>query len=142
MSVQVLGHVVLKVRCLERSEPFYSGVLGMPIISRIEDPVRMTFFTLGHHHDFALIELGEDAPSPDPDATGLAHVAFKIGDSLDELRSVKAELDAAGISILYEADRAFTRSLHLLDPDQNEIELYVDTATWNAEARPLAPARR
>ena len=142
MSVQVLGHVVLKVRCLERSEPFYSGVLGMPIISRIEDPVRMTFFTLGHHHDFALIELGEDAPSPDPDATGLAHVAFKIGDFLDELRSVKAELDAAGISILYEADRAFTRSLHLLDPDQNEIELYVDTATWNAEARPLAPARR
>jgi catechol 2,3-dioxygenase len=96
----------------------------------------MTLFTLGNHHDFAIMEVGEDASSPDPAATGLAHVAFKIGDSLDELRSVKAELDAAGIAILYEADRPFTTSLHLHDPDGNEIELYADTSdAWKADRR-------
>jgi hypothetical protein len=85
-------------------------MLGMPIISRISDPVHMTFFTLGvNHHDFAIMEVGEHAPAPDPHATGLAHVAFKIGDSLDEFRSVKTELDAAGIAILYEADRTTKR---------------------------------
>ena len=46
MHVQALGHVVLKVRDLHRSEGFYSSMLGMRIISRISDP-RMTFFTLG-----------------------------------------------------------------------------------------------
>jgi catechol 2,3-dioxygenase-like lactoylglutathione lyase family enzyme len=55
MHVESLGHVVLKVRDLQRSEGFYSGVLGMKVISRNSDP-RMTFFTLGtpgNHHDFA-----------------------------------------------------------------------------------------
>ena len=52
--------------------------------------------------------VGEHAPLPGPGATGHAHVAFKIGDSDDEFRSVTAELDAAGIAIPYEADRAFT----------------------------------
>jgi catechol 2,3-dioxygenase len=141
MLVQALGHVVLKVRDLQRSEAFYSGALGIPIISRISHPIYMTFFTLGNHHDFAIKEVGEDAPLPDPDATGLAHVAFKIGDSIDEFRSVKTELDAAGITILYEADRVFTKSLHLHDPDENEIELYIDTSdTWKTNIEPVTSA--
>jgi catechol 2,3-dioxygenase len=136
MLVRALGHVVLKVRSLQRSETFYSEALGIPVISRISDPVHMTLFTLGNHHDFAIMEVGEDAPASDPATTGLACVAFEIGDSLDELRSVKAELDAAGITILYEADRPFTTSVHLHDPDGNEIELYADTSdAWKADAQ-------
>jgi catechol 2,3-dioxygenase len=136
VQVQALGHVVLKVRDLHRSETFYSETLGIPIISRISDPVHMTFFTLGNHHDFAIMEVGEDAALPDPNATGLAHVAFKIGDSLNEFRLVKTELDASGIAILYEANRAFTKSVHLHDPDRNEIELYIDTSdAWKTNAQ-------
>ncbi len=137
MLVHSLGHVVLKVRDLRRSEAFYADVLGMPIISRISDPVLMTFFSLGvHHHDFALMAVGEHAPLADSDATGLAHVAFKVGDSLDELESVMCDLEAAGVAIQCVAERAFTTSVHTLDPDQNEIELYVDTSdAWTtAEA--------
>ena len=83
VHVQALGHVVLKVRDLHRSEGFYSGMLGMRIISRNSNP-RMTFFSLGTpgiHHDFALLELGSAAPEPEHEATGLAHVAFKVGES-------------------------------------------------------------
>ena len=126
MHVQRLGHVVLKVRDAPRAEAFYAGVLGIPIVSRIEDPVPMTFFTLGDHHDFAVIELGDDAPSPAARATGLAHVAFKIGNSLDEFCLAKTELEAGDVEILYEADRTFTKSMHVHDPDGNEVELYVD----------------
>ena len=128
MPVQSLGHVVLKVRNLQRSEEFYAGVLEIPVISRISDPVHMTFFTLGNHHDFAIIEVGDAAPAPDPRATGLAHVAFKIGDSNEDLASMRSLLDSGGIDILYEAERAFTTSLHLHDPDGHEVELYIDTA--------------
>jgi catechol 2,3-dioxygenase len=138
MLVRSLGHVVLKVRDLQRSETFYAGVLGMRIISRISQPVLMTFFTLGNHHDFALIEVGQAAPSPDPDSTGLAHVAFKVGDSLDDFRCVEAELDAAGVAVLYEADRTFTKSVHVQDPDGHEIELYIDTSdAWKTTLREL-----
>ena len=128
MHVQALGHVVLKVRNLQRSEDFFSGVLGMPIISRISDPV-MTFFALetsGNHHDFALMEVGFEALSPDDDTTGLAHVAFKIGGSAEELGLARRLFDASGARVLYEAERGSSRSEHVLDPDGNEIELYVD----------------
>lgn len=59
----------------------------------------MTFFTLGNHHDFAITEVGEGAPSPDPRATGLAHVAFKIGDSHEHFDSMRSHLDSGGIDI-------------------------------------------
>jgi catechol 2,3-dioxygenase len=132
VKVQSLGHVVVKVQSAQRSEAFYSGVLGIPVVSRISDPVRMTFFSLGSHHDFAVLEVGEDAPAPDSGAIGLAHVAFKIGDSLEEYRSAEADLESAQITLLYTAERTFTKSLHIYDPDGNEVELYVDTSDkWN-----------
>ncbi len=129
MHVQALGHVVLKVSDLHRSEEFYSSVLGMRIISRNSDP-RMTFFSLGtpgFHHDFALIELGPAAPKPEHEATGLAHVAFKVGESVETLSLVRNVLNASGTPVLYEAERTLSKSVHVLDPDGNEIELYVDT---------------
>jgi catechol-2,3-dioxygenase len=90
----------------------------------------MTFFSLGtgNHHDFALMELGFDAPSPGEDTTGLAHVAFKIGRSAEDYHLARSLLDASGIPVPYEAQRGFSRSMHILDPDRNEIELYVDTS--------------
>jgi hypothetical protein len=60
----------------------------MRVVLRIEDP-RMTFFTLetpGNHHDFALMEIDAVASTPADDATGLAHVAFEIGNSAEERR--------------------------------------------------------
>jgi len=137
VRVQSLGHVVVKVHSAQRSEAFYSGILGIPVVSRISEPVRMTFFSLGsgHHHDFAVLEVGDDAPAPDSGATGLAHVAFKIGDSLEEYRSAEADLNAAQITVLYTAERTHTKSLHLHDPDGNEVELYVDSPDSGVLAR-------
>ena len=130
MQVQALGHVVLKVRDLQLAEAFYSDTLGMRVVLRIEDP-RMTFFTLetpGNHHDFALMEVDAVASTPAADATGLAHVAFKIGSSPEELRLARRVLEAERTPVLYEAERSFARSLHVLDPDGNEIELYVNVS--------------
>lgn len=127
LQVQALGHVVLKVQNLQRSEGFYSDTLGMRVISRLSDP-RMTFFSLettGNHHGFALIEVGSVAPSP-RNATGLAHVAFKVGSSIEEYCLARSLLEESGSPILYEAERGSSKSVHALDPDGNEIELYVD----------------
>jgi catechol-2,3-dioxygenase len=116
---------------MQLAEVFYSDTLGMKVVLRIEDPRMMTFFTLetpGNHHDFALMEIDAVATTPAADATGLAHVAFRIGSSPEELRLARSVLDAARTPVLYEAERTFTRSLHVLDPDGNEVELYVDVS--------------
>jgi catechol 2,3-dioxygenase len=126
MRIQELGHVVLKVRDARRAERFYGGTLGIPVAGRITDPVPMTFFTLGHHHDFAVMELGRHGPSPDRYTAGLAHVAFNIGDSLDEFDTVKREIEAAGVTILFELTHEVSKGMHMHDPDGNEVELYVD----------------
>ena len=101
VHVQALGHVVLKVSDLHRSEGFYSSMLGMRIISRNSDP-RMTFFSLGTpgiHHDFALLELDSAARRPEHGSTGLAHVAFKVGNSVEVLGLVRNVLLAAGTPV-------------------------------------------
>lgn len=137
MKIQALGHVVLKVRNRERAEKFYHGLLGIPIATRwVENG--MTFFTLGNHHDFAVVEMGDDAPAPEPSAPGLAHVAFRVGTSLDELREWAAMLDSAGVP-QRRTDHTVSQSLYILDPDGNVIELYVDTSdVWKDDPSKVA----
>ena len=53
-------------------------------------------------------------------------MAFKVGSSVEALRLAREALHASATPVLYAAERAFTESVHLLDPDGNEIELYID----------------
>jgi catechol 2,3-dioxygenase len=138
VRVEKLGHVVLKVRNRERAERFYAGVLGLPVAARMEKPP-MTFFTLGNHHDFAIVDVGADGPDAPPDSPGLFHAAFKIGESLEELREAKAYLEAAGVAILGISDHTVSQSIYLADPDGNTIEVYVDTSdVWRTNAQAVA----
>jgi catechol 2,3-dioxygenase len=139
MQVQQLGHAVLKVRDIEVAERFYNGVLGLPVAARLQVPFQMTFFTLGNHHDFAILAVGPDGPDAADDGPGLFHVAFKVGDSLDELRAVKKELEAAGVPIEMVADHTVTQSVYVRDPDGNGVELYADASdVWKTDPQVVA----
>jgi catechol 2,3-dioxygenase len=131
MQIKALGHVVVKVTDQARAEAFYGGVLGLPICARSRDGAKMTFFSLGDHHDFAVMEVsGEGARAS---GAGLHHVAFRIGTRLEELREAKAKLDAAGVAST-PIDHEVTKSLYLADPDGNGVELYVDVSdAWRAD---------
>lgn len=129
MRIQELGHVVVKVRDAQRAEHFYSKVLGIPVAGRTLRPIPMVFFTLGRDHDFAVMELGKNGPSRDRNTAGLAHVAFKVGDSLEEFDATKRELEAAGVVILFDLQHAHSKGMHLHDPDGNEVELFVGLAS-------------
>ena len=60
MQIKALGHVVLKVSDLERSEAFYRDVLGLPVCAHYDEGgLNMAFFSLGNHHDFAIMESPE-----------------------------------------------------------------------------------
>ena len=138
MEVRQLGHVVLKVRDRERSEHFYTEVLGLPVAARMDSPP-MTFFTLGNHHDFAIVAVGAGGADAAPDSPGLFHVAFKVGEGIDDLRRAKADLDARGVKIDGISDHTVSQSIYFKDPDGNEIEVYVDTSeVWRTDPQAVA----
>ena len=139
MKIKALGHVVLRVTDWARAEKFYNGLLGLPIMARFdEDGMKMTFFSLGNHHDFAILEVSGEGSSHAATATGLHHVAFKIGDSLDELREAKAMLEGAGV-VVTPIDHEVTKSLYFDDPDGNNLEVYVDASDiWRREPQRVA----
>ncbi len=139
MKIKALGHVVLRVTDRARSEAFYNGVLGLPICARYDgEGMKMAFFTLGNHHDFAVMEVSGEGSSRAETAVGLHHVAFNIGTNLDELREAKAKLEAAGLK-LNPVDHEVTKSLYFEDPDGNGVEVYVDASdAWRTEPQRVA----
>lgn len=139
MKINALGHVVLKVKDLERSEEFYTGVLGLDVCARFDqDGYKMTFFSLGNHHDFAILEVSGGENDQDENRVGMHHVAFQIGTTIDELREAKTHLDKAGVGS-DPFDHEVTQSLYLQDLDGNGIELYVDVSeAWREDPQRVA----
>ena len=135
MRAQYLGHVVFYVNNLERSLAFYRDLLGFQEVGRTFGGSAAALTGGRTHHELLLIEVGE-APAPPPGRRlGLYHIGIKIGDSLEELRTAKKELERAGIRITGMSDHTVSQSLYLHDPDGNEVELYVDAeeTIWKAD---------
>ena len=138
---QEIGHVVLRVRDLERSKAFYEDLLGFRVVTEI--PGRMVFFTATgeNHHDLALMAVGPNAPSPHPYGVGLYHVAIRLP-SDDHVRAAYHKLAEAGADIVGSSDHGVSHSLYIKDPDGIELELYADVAGWqelDSEVATIAP---
>jgi catechol-2,3-dioxygenase len=146
MEVKELGHLVLYVKNLERSVEFYGKVLGWAPAFPANLGFRAAAFSSGRtHHELLLIEVGENAQAiPRGRRLGLYHFGLKVGDSDDELREAVARLQEEGVTIVGASDHTVTHSLYILDPDGNEIELYIDVPGVDWKSDPLlimAPIR-
>jgi len=91
----LLDHVVLYVKDLQESLAFYRDLLGFREVGRIFNGKAAALTSGRTHHELLLIEIG-DAPAPSSGRRlGLYHIGIKVGDSLDELRAAKIELEQA-----------------------------------------------
>ncbi|WP_447971112.1 VOC family protein [Nitrospira sp. M1] len=126
MKAQYVGHVVFYVKDLERSLSFYRDLLGFQEVGRAFEGKAGALTSGRTHHELLLIEVG-DVPGPSSGRRrGFYHIGIKVGDSLEELRSAKKDLEQAGVFIVGMSDHTVSQSLYLKDPDGNEVELYVD----------------
>ncbi|HUO44939.1 MAG TPA: VOC family protein [Burkholderiales bacterium] len=148
-GVKELGHLVLYVRDLEGSRAFYKDLLGFreifhqpPAVAGYCGSQRRT------HHELLLIAVGPEAqPIPRGRRVGMYHFGLKVGDSDDELRAMLKTLQGAGVTIVGASDHTVSHSLYVLDPDGNELELYIDVpgVDWKSDpalvASPIRPLR-
>ena len=128
-----IGHVVLKVRDLDRSLAFYRDLLGFKVSSEMSNVMIFLTATGTSHHDLALLRVGDSAPSSPPNAVGLYHVAVQLAD-WDAVKAAHGLLTEHGL-LKGTADHGVTRSLYTADPDGNEIELFCDAPREEWEGR-------
>src|SRR5689334_16792194 len=119
-----IGHVVIKVRELDRSKKFYQEVLGLDLMGEIAKP-RVAFLAANRndHHEIGLLEVGPEAPDASPAAIGLVHVAFRLRND-EELVAAYRELKEKGVKVHFTVDHGVTKSVYFFDPDGNELEVY------------------
>jgi catechol 2,3-dioxygenase len=126
-----LAHVVYYVRILNASVHFYTTVVGLKHTGTIFNGQAAILTGGGTHHELLLIQVG-DAPGPQQGRRiGLYHAGWKVGESLDELRRVRARILENGYDLDGQSDHTVSQSLYLRDPDGNEVELFVDDPAFD-----------
>lgn len=139
-----VGHVVLKVRDVDRSVDWYRRALRLEEVGRIDEGgTRMAFLSWGeNHHDVALVQIG-DVPGPVWPEVGMYHFAVRVEGGDDELRAVLEHLRREGVDIAGASDHLVSHSLYVRDPDGIEIEVYVDTPRerWQGVSNAVATIR-
>ena len=122
----ILGHVVLNVASLKKSENFYRTFLGLKVSARNRQ-TKMTFLSYGReHHDDALMELPKGAKHVGGRGMPKLHHFCIYVDSNDVIDKLYPVLKRRKISIVSGPETlvvAGNRSISFLDPDGNRVEI-------------------
>jgi catechol 2,3-dioxygenase len=123
-----IGHVVIKVRDLERSKKFYTEVLGLQLMMELPQ-LKIAFFASNgrDHHELGCAEVGADALGNQPKQIGLVHIAFRLNDE-NHLRAAYKEFKEKNVPIVFTVDHGITKSIYFRDPDGNQLEVYCDNS--------------
>jgi catechol 2,3-dioxygenase len=124
-----LGHLVLRVKDLTRSERFYTEVVGLRVTAR---EMGMVFLRAGNSssHELALAPARELNGSVNR-AIGLSHFAWEMN-SFAELQEIYLRIKESGIPIAGIGDHGISIGVYLSDPDGNHVELFYElpTSEW------------
>jgi catechol 2,3-dioxygenase-like lactoylglutathione lyase family enzyme len=118
---------------LAAAEAFYGGILGLPVIAKVEG--RHVFFRVGAGVLLVFDPAATEVPSGNPalpvpvhGARGAGHVCFAA--SREEICDWRKRLTAAGVEIEAEFDWPNgARSLYVRDPGGNSVE-FAEPRLW------------
>jgi catechol-2,3-dioxygenase len=125
-----LSHVVFMTRRFEEMKAWYINVFGAEIVHG--DPA-LAFLTYDDEsHRFAIANLDVLKPTVPVDSRpgeiGLNHVAFTFASAADLLENY-AKLKKQELTPYWTVHHGFTLSFYYQDPDNNRIELQVETCS-------------
>ena len=147
----VLGHIVLNVADLKKSEHFYRSILGLKISAR-NLKTKMTFMSYGReHHDIALQALPNGVKHVSGDGMAKLHHFCIYVDRNEIIDQIQPILKRRKIPIVSGPETlvvAGNRSISFLDPDGNRVEIACNANKFKFDNRSkpsaaaLQPKRR
>jgi catechol 2,3-dioxygenase-like lactoylglutathione lyase family enzyme len=146
MPVQsrVLGHIVLNVADLKKSERFYRTILGLKVSAR-NSRTKMTFLSYGReHHDVALMQLPKGTKvASSKGVPKLHHFCIYVGSNkeIDDLYPVLKRRKIPIVSGPETLEVAGNRSISFLDPDGNRVEIACNANKFQYDNREKAEHR-
>ena len=120
-----LGHVVMRVRDMDRSQHFYTQVMGLTIMERSSTGTVFMSADTEKSHELAIRAIGIDANGPDHSVIGQAHMAWQM-ESFEDLQELYFRLKENDVRIIRIGDHGISLGVYILDPDDNEIEVYYE----------------
>ncbi len=124
IKIKRTGHLVLRVKDLERSKRFFTEVLGLPVVGESQNG--MLFFSPDvkeNHHLLAIRQAEDGARMPDPEQVGMEHVAYELG-SFAELQEAYRIFKDNNVKFRHVVFHGITKSIYFYDPDGNMLEVY------------------
>ena len=141
----VLGHIVLNVADLKKSEEFYRSILGLRVSARNSE-MKMTFLSYGReHHDIALQALPEGTRHARGDGLPKLHhfcIYVKSNDIIDKIAPVLKRRNVPIVSGPETLAVAGNRSISFLDPDGNRVEIACHTNKFRFDNRRQSTVRK
>lgn len=142
VKVKKLGHQTFQVSDVERSVRFWTQVMGFEEVERNESGA--VFLRFGSDHHSIAIAQG-DAKKRATGGLNTGHLAFEVEDT-DALLKARDFLKANRIPIVFEGRKGpgCNISLHFMDPDGYEFELYcnLDQIDETGRKRPAEQFKR
>ena len=120
-----IGHVVMRVRDIDRSVDFYTRVMGLTIMERSPGGTVFMSANTEKSHELAIRAIGMDASGPDHSVVGQAHMAWQM-ESFEDLQELYSRLKENDARILRIGNHGISLGVYLMDPDDNEIEVYYE----------------
>lgn len=122
IKVNKLGHLVYEVSDVERTARFWTEVMGFEESDRNE--IGMVFFRCGSDHHAIGLKPARSGHRPDG-GLKMEHLALEVDDT-DVLFKAREFVKRNNIPIVFEGRKGAGSnvSLHFLDPDGYEFELY------------------
>lgn len=130
-----LFEMALEVEDLERSELFYTDIIGLPVANRWDpdddDGREAVFLEIGPHAFLGLWPPETGGAGAIAGGRGGSHVHFALLVEYGTLDTARKRLESYGVEILDERD--FGRGNHAIyfaDPDGNIVELTERRTDW------------
>src|SRR3569832_1638759 len=137
--IHQMHHYAYRAKDAEETRHFYEDILGLPLYHIIQSdvvpstgeycPYTHFFFRLQDGSFIAFFALGDDqAAEPSPNTPKWAnHISFRV-DSIDDLKKMKARLEAEGVEVLGVTDHHIFHSIYFFDPNGVRLELTAQLA--------------
>ena len=128
-----LGHVVMRVRDMDRSLDFYTKVMGLTVMERSLTGIVFMSVDTEKSHELAIRAIGMDANGPNHSIVGQAYMAWQMG-TFEDLQELYLRLKENNVRIIRIGDHGVSLGVYILDPDDNEIEVYYELpkADWKS----------